>query len=268
MTQKKTFGSLKANKDGQPGKDKGRDGLKEESSVFSQNSTDLESSIGNSEINQIFDTAADGMRVIDKDFNVMRINTTLCDLAGITADEALGMKCHEVFCGPMCHTFECSLTQILNGKERIECDVEKVHWNGHKIPCILTATPLRDSNGDIIAIVEDFKDIRERKKLEHDLLKAKNELEFQVEERTRELNQTIKNMKREMSERKKTERALEKTKKDLSILSSTLFQTLEAERRQIAFELHDVVIQALAGIKYTLEILIGKNDKKSYTTSP
>jgi len=235
---------------------------KNEVSVFHEHFTEKETSIENSEINQIFDTAADGMRVIDKDFNVKLMNTTFCGLAGITMDEGLSQKCHETFSGPMCHTFECSLIQIMSGKERIERDVEKVHWNGDKIPCILTATPLRNVNGELIGIVEDFKDIRERKKLENDLLNAKNELELRVEERTQTLNKTIKIMQKEISKREKTEKALKKTEIELSFLSSKLLENQEDERRAIAFELHDAVIQSVAGIKYTLESIICENGNK------
>ena len=79
------------------------------------------------ELNQIFQAAGDSMRVIDKDFNVLRMNNAFYKLSGFTMDEGLGKKCYEVFHGPMCHRPDCPLSQILDGKERIECDVEKEH---------------------------------------------------------------------------------------------------------------------------------------------
>ncbi|MFQ6079806.1 MAG: MEDS domain-containing protein, partial [Thermodesulfobacteriota bacterium] len=56
------------------------------------------------ELDQIFQTAADGMRVIDKDFNVLRVNETFLALAGVSRDEVVSKKCYEVFPGPQCHT--------------------------------------------------------------------------------------------------------------------------------------------------------------------
>ncbi|MFQ5836128.1 MAG: PAS domain-containing protein [bacterium] len=47
------------------------------------------------ELNQIFNTAADGMRVIDKDFNILRINDAFSTLSAINKDEAVGKKCYE-----------------------------------------------------------------------------------------------------------------------------------------------------------------------------
>jgi PAS domain S-box-containing protein len=117
--------------------------------------------LAHAELNQIFETAADGMRVIDKDFNVLRSNKTLLSLSGAT--ESKGRKCHEVFPGPMCHTPQCPLTRIIEGEERLECVTEKVRADGSKIPCILTATAFRDRGGELIGIVEDFRDISELK---------------------------------------------------------------------------------------------------------
>ena len=49
------------------------------------------------ELNQIFNTSADGMWVIDNDFNVLRINEILLDYAGKSREEAIGNKCFSIF---------------------------------------------------------------------------------------------------------------------------------------------------------------------------
>ena len=121
------------------------------------------------ELNQIFNTAADGMRVVDKDFNTLRVNETFSTLSGISKEEAFGKKCYEVFPGPMCHNSICPLTRILGGEERVEYEVEKERKDGTRIPCIVTATPFREPDGKLIGIIEDYKDITERKQAEIDL---------------------------------------------------------------------------------------------------
>ena len=68
------------------------------------------------ELNQIFQTAADGMRLIDRNFNILRVNEMFAKLIGLDRDEAVGKKCYDVFCGPQCHTPDCSLKQIFNGR--------------------------------------------------------------------------------------------------------------------------------------------------------
>ena len=130
------------------------------------------------ELSQIFNTAADGMRLIDKDFNVLRVNDTFSTLSGVSRGEATGKKCHEVFHGPMCFTPDCPLTRILGGEKRVEYEVEKERKDGTKIPCIVTGTPFRGPGGELIGIVEDFKDITERKQAEREVRSLKQQMEF------------------------------------------------------------------------------------------
>lgn len=121
------------------------------------------------ELDQIFNTAADGMCVVDKDFNILRANETFSTLAGIGKDEAAGKKCYEVFPCHLYHTAGCALTRILGGEERVECEAEKERKDGARISCIMTATPFRGSGGELIGIVESFKDITKRKQAQEAL---------------------------------------------------------------------------------------------------
>ncbi len=129
-----------------------------------------------SELHQIFETSADGMRVVDRDFNVQRANETFSRLSGMTREEALEKKCYEVFAGPLCHTAGCPLTRILEGEERVELDTMKKRTDGTIVPCIVTATPFREPGGRLLGIVEDFKDITERKRAEEALRRQAEEL--------------------------------------------------------------------------------------------
>jgi PAS domain S-box-containing protein len=128
------------------------------------------------ELNQIFNTATDGMRVIDKDFNVLRYNQPFLSLSGITEAEPSRSKCYDAFSGPLCHTTDCPLKRIVAGEQRVECDLEKQRIDGSRIRCILTATPFVGIDGELIGIVEDFKDITERKRAEELLHQTEREL--------------------------------------------------------------------------------------------
>jgi PAS domain S-box-containing protein len=144
----------------------------EEERIVERKRSEEATKLAYTELNQIFETSADGMRVIDKDFNVLRVNQTFLALSGMSKDEAIGKKCHEVFHGPLCHTPSCPLTRILSGQERIERDAEKERGDGTTVTCIVTATAFRGPDGELIGIVEDFKDISERKEVEGALLKS------------------------------------------------------------------------------------------------
>ncbi|RJR24925.1 MAG: PAS domain S-box protein [Desulfobacteraceae bacterium] len=172
-----------------------------------------ELSLANAELAQIFETSADGMRVVDREFNMLRANDTFCRLAGVKKKEAIGRKCYDVFRGPLCHGQGCPLTRILAGEERVECDAVKVRDGANEIPCIVTATPFRGPTGEIIGIVEDFKDI---------------------------------------SSRKHTEEELRQSRRQLRELASYLESAREKERTRIAREIHDELGQSLTALKMEL----------------
>lgn len=134
-----------------------------------------ETKLALTELEQIFDTAVDGMRLVDKDFNVLRVNETFAEMAGVQKDEVVGRKCYEVFGGPMCHTPDCPLIRILQSEQRVELEMEKCLKNGIRISCILTATPFRDPSDQVVGIVEDFKDISDRKLWEEKLRESEAE---------------------------------------------------------------------------------------------
>ncbi|MDI6790397.1 MAG: response regulator [Thermodesulfobacteriota bacterium] len=129
------------------------------------------------ELDQIFDTAANGMRVVDKDFNVLRSNQTFSTLSGVSRNEGVGRKCHEMLRGPLCHTPGCPLMRILGGEKQVECEVEKERNDGVRVPCVVVATPFVGPDGELMGIVEDFKDISAHKQAEGELKKYTAELE-------------------------------------------------------------------------------------------
>ena len=123
------------------------------------------------ELEQIFRTAADGMRVVDREHNMLRVNDTFVNMFGVK-EEDLQEKCYEVLSGPDCHTPKCSVKRILGGENRIEIETERQRMDGTKIQCILTATPFRNERGEILGIVENFKDITDRKQMEESLARS------------------------------------------------------------------------------------------------
>ena len=147
-----------------------------ETVIERSNQMAVEVEISAIELNQIFNTSADGMWVIDKQFNIQRINEALLGFLDRDRDTAAGMKCYDLFSGSICHTNDCPMNRLLNDENRVECDIEKKHEDGKKTPFILTATPFRGLDGGLLGIVEGFKDITERKKVEAALHKANHEL--------------------------------------------------------------------------------------------
>ena len=98
-------------------------------------------------------------------------------------------------------------------EDRVECDSEKIPESGPEIQCIVTATPFKGSQGEVIGIVEDFKDI---------------------------------------SQRKRTEKELIQSRRRLRQLASHLESAREMERTRIAREIHDELGQSLTALKMEL----------------
>jgi PAS domain S-box-containing protein len=137
--------------------------------------TEQDLKLAHSELEQIFNTAADGMVVIDKDFNILRVNDTFLALLGVRKESVMGRKCHEVFpSDSVCHTDDCPMRRILRGEESVEIEVEKPRHDGTKFPSIVKAAPFRNTYGAVIGIVEDIRDVSERKKMQEAVMKARN----------------------------------------------------------------------------------------------
>jgi PAS domain S-box-containing protein len=150
-----------------------------QSAVMRRKRAEEKTEFAYAELDQIFNTAADGMRLIDRDHNMLKVNQTFADMAGINKRETAGKKCYEIFGGPYCHTQNCSLKRIMGGEERIEIELLKERRDGVKVPCILVATPFRSPSGELIGIVEDFRDITERRSTEDALRESEERLKSQ-----------------------------------------------------------------------------------------
>jgi signal transduction histidine kinase len=97
-------------------------------------------------------------------------------------------------------------------------------------------------------------EIVERQRAEAELLKAHAELERRVQKRTAELAEANEILLAEVGERRRTENALHESADRMKILSRRLIEVQEAERRNLALELHDQIGQILTGLKLTLEM--------------
>jgi diguanylate cyclase (GGDEF)-like protein/PAS domain S-box-containing protein len=120
------------------------------------------------ELHQIFHNAAEGMLVIDMDYNILRMNTPFTTLFGVTESPHL-QKCHEIFPGPRCHTAACSLNRIRQGEERVECEEDKRRADGSIIPVQFTAIPFRGPDGELLGVMEHCRDISAQRRAEEEL---------------------------------------------------------------------------------------------------
>ncbi len=137
----------------------------------------IKAQTANLELDQIFDRSTSGIWVIDREFEILRMNHTLSTLAGRGGDKVRGLKCYDVFPTPLCGSPDCPLTRIMNGEAFFECDIEKRDEEGSRISFLLTATSFFGLDGELMGIVAEFKDITSRRQAEVALKKANRELQ-------------------------------------------------------------------------------------------
>lgn len=140
------------------------------------NASVMEKELARIELNQIFNTSTDGMWIVDKHFNVIKTNSVLSRFLGKNARDTVGKKCYDLFAGSLCRGDNCPMTLIRKGEKEAEYDIEKKSGNGTFF-FILSATRFRGLDGGTIGLIEGFKDITERKRIEGELQRANQELQ-------------------------------------------------------------------------------------------
>lgn len=149
-----------------------------EKAVTQAHALRVEAEITRLEFEQVFNSVPDATWVLNKEYSILKINKAFLKLLGLKDREsAISRKCFEVLPSPLCRTSGCPMQLINKGIQRIELDEERLVDNSARIPFLLTAMPLLGLSGEIIGLVEQFKDITERKRNEEALAKANKELE-------------------------------------------------------------------------------------------
>src|SRR5262249_19611531 len=104
----------------------------------------------------------------------------------------------------------------------------------------------RDDAGRPAAIMQVGNDISERKRTEAELMRAGDQLEQRVKERTEQLQKSYEDLKRDTAARHRVEDQVQE-------LLRRIVGAQERERRRIARDLHDHLGQQLTALRLTLE---------------
>jgi PAS domain S-box-containing protein len=145
------------------------------------------------------------------------------------------------------------ISSILQGKILRGLEVSFQPPEGREpLEMLLSAGPLRSSQGEVMGAVVALTDITEHKRVGKALKQAHDELEQRVKDRTAELQLMVAQLRDEITDRLQTEEALKQSEARLRHLSFQLLAAQERERKRIASELHDELGHALLTIKMQL----------------
>ncbi len=133
-----------------------------------------------SDIEQILDSSSDAIRVIDKDYNIIYTSKSFNLLHGHPED-IIGKKCYDVVPEDECHTKDCSLKRILKSGKRFTIERTLETQDGTKKLYNVDIIPYKDSQGEFLGIIKNYRDITEERQAEARLAGEIREREMLVE---------------------------------------------------------------------------------------
>ncbi|MDD5286334.1 MAG: response regulator [Desulfuromonadaceae bacterium] len=121
-----------------------------------------------------FDAVPDLISIIDMNHNITRINRAMADRCGLTPEEMVGRKCHEVMHGiPNLHHSCPHNRMLLDGAGHTEQVVEN-QWDR---VFDITVSPLYDTEGQLTGCVHIARDVTERIRSEEERLRIEQQFQ-------------------------------------------------------------------------------------------
>jgi PAS domain S-box-containing protein len=146
-------------------------------------------------------------------------------LYGWPADEVIGRNILEVTPPRDLREQAAEIKEQLRAGESWSGEFLIPRRDGTTFPALVTNSPIRDGQGNLIGIAGVVTDLTERKQAGETLREARDQLEVQVEERTVELAKANETLRAEIVERKQAEEALRESKQ---LLERTFASMLDA----------------------------------------
>ena len=160
----------------------------------------------------LFDNASDGIIIHDLDARILEVNQVTCERLGYSREELLLMSLMDIESPDYAAMVKGKIQELLLEKH-LFFEGAHIRRDGTVIPIELSSRLIQYEGHP--AVLSITRDITIRKRAEEALKRLNEELEARVEDRTR-------NLQEEITERKKTEKALEESRRMLATLLSNL----------------------------------------------
>lgn len=145
-------------------------------------------------LDNIFNISPDSIRLINHDFTIAKVNQNYIQNFGSPRLENQKHLCYQHLKTKVCKTENCMMRRVFDGETFIEEDVTLENRKGFMRWFSLSITPYTDNQGNVLGVLENFKDITSRKKSEGELERAK----VSAEKANRAKSQFLANMSHEI----------------------------------------------------------------------
>jgi len=142
------------------------------------------------------------------------VNEATVRATGVARDDLIGTDFSGYFTDP--EKAKAGYEKVFRDGSVTDYELQIRHRDGRITPVLYNATVYRDEVGGIAGVFAAARDVTERKRAEDALMRAYNELDDRVKERTAELVEANISLEREIAERKATADELRKKSEELA----------------------------------------------------
>ncbi|MGZ5885094.1 MAG: ATP-binding protein [Burkholderiaceae bacterium] len=210
----------------------------------------LEIEAGLKRYTELFDFAPVGYVSLDRVGTLSDINLTSAQLLGLERERLIGRQLGFFISQDSQQIFKNFLANVFDHGTKGSCEVELMQYDGSRFFAQIDA--VADKQRLVCHAV--LKDITQRKIAEEAVIKAHEQLEARVLERTSDLVYANEQLKLEIEERKRVEEELRQSKEQLRQLTIHQESVKEGERKRIAREIHDDLGQNLLALRIDVSI--------------
>jgi PAS domain S-box-containing protein len=173
-----------------------------------------------------FNFITDMITIHDKDFNIIHANKASEKILNLPILEFnKEIKCFKYYHGTTGPPQGCPSCKCLKTGKPATFEMFEPHLD---MFIEIRAMPRFNDNNQLIGLIHIVRDITERKRVEGEIKKAKDELEIRVENRTSELRVAIEQLREEIAERKRIEEVLRQSENEFRNFSQEFNILLDA----------------------------------------
>lgn len=113
----------------------------------------------------ILNQIADGVFVIDKNWQIEVFNVAAEKITGFDAESAIGKKCREIFLTDFCD-YDCMVKRVLNtGQPVTNYEIQITRKDKIRVPVSVSYSLLRDDESNVIGAIITFRDLSQIQQL-------------------------------------------------------------------------------------------------------